>query len=170
MTPRPEPSEYAPSFEAYVSLVPEGDLRATLAAQPSHLENLLVGLTEKQALHAYAPGKWSVKEVLGHVIDCERVFAYRALWIARNGKSPLPGFEQDDFAANSEFNHRPLANLLEEFAAVRKASLFLFSNLTEEAWLRRSIVNSNEMSTRAAAYICVGHVIYHMDILKTRYL
>jgi hypothetical protein len=162
--------EYAPYFEKYVSLVPEGDLRAILAAQPSHLDNLLVGLTEKQALHAYAPGKWSVKEVVGHLIDGERVFAYRALWVARNAKEPLPGFDQDDFAANSEFNHRPLANLLEEFAVVRKASLFLFSNLTEEAWVRRGIVNSNEMSARGAAYIAAGHLIYHLDILKTRYL
>jgi hypothetical protein len=170
MTARPAPSEYAPYFEKYVSLVPDGELRAILAAQPSHLENLLAGLTEQQALHAYAPGKWSIKELVGHVIDTERVFAYRALWIARNGKAPLPGFEQDVFAASTRFNDRPLPGLLEEFAAVRKAGMFLFSNLSEEAWQRRSIVNANEMSTRAAAYIAAGHPIYHMEILKSRYL
>lgn len=170
MSPRPEASECAPYFDNYVSLVPEGDLRAILAAQPSQLENLLAGLTEQQALHAYAPGKWSVKELIGHVIDSERVFAYRALWLARNGKAPLPGFEQDDFAASTPFNNRSLVNLLEEFAAVRKANMFLFSNLTEEAWQRHGVVNENEMSVRAAAYIVAGHAIYHMEILKSRYL
>src|SRR5262245_47383537 len=115
MTPRPEANEYSTYFGRYISMVPEGDLRAILAAQPAQFENLLAGLTDQQALFAYAPGKWTIKQVLGHVIDTERIFAYRALRIGRNDKTPLPGFEQDAFVANANFNKRPLPSLLEEF-------------------------------------------------------
>src|SRR5262245_55697074 len=128
MTSRPEANEYNEYNKRYISLVPDGDLRATLASQPSQFENLLAGLTDQQALFAYAPGKWTVKQVLGHVIDGERIFAYRALRIGRNDKTTLPGFEQDDFVANADFNKRSLQNLLEEFATVRKSNMFLFSS------------------------------------------
>jgi len=170
MTARPESNEYAPYYDRYISLVPDGDLRATLASQPAQLENLLAGMTEDQALRAYAPGKWSIKELLGHVIDGERIFAYRALRIGRNDKTPLPGFEQDDFVANTDFNKRPLAGLLEEFATVRKANMFLFGGFADEEWLRIGSASGNPLSARAAAYIAAGHVIYHMEILKSRYL
>jgi hypothetical protein len=167
---RPDSTEYAPYYDKYVSLVPDGPIVATLGSQIETTLDLLRGLSETQGDSRYAPGKWTIKELVGHVIDAERIFAYRALRIARNDKTPLPGFEQDDFVAGANFNAIPLAELADELAVVRESNLRMFRHLTDDAWLRRGTASDNEMSARAAAYIIAGHELYHLDILKTRYL
>lgn len=170
MTARPETDEYAPYYGKYIALVPDGDIAATLAAQLEDTLALLRSISEAQGSYAYAPGKWSIRELLGHLIDTERVFAYRALCIGRNDKTPLPGFEQDDYVANTDFNARTLGSLIDEFAAVRQANLQLFKHFTDAEWQRRGTASEKEVSTRALAYIVAGHELYHRDILKTRYL
>jgi hypothetical protein len=170
MMARPDSTEYAAYYGKYVSLVPDGDITTTLATQLNDTLALLCAIPEERGGHAYAPGKWSIKELLGHVIDGERIFAYRALCIGRNDKTPLPGFEQDDYVANTDFNARTLGSLIDEFAAVRQANLQLFKHFTDAEWQRRGTASENEVSARALAYIVAGHELYHRDILKTRYL
>jgi hypothetical protein len=166
----PDASEYAPYYGRYISLVRAGDILAALEEQPRETQKLLSGLSETQGHYRYAPGKWSVKELLGHLIDTERVFAYRALRIARNDRTPLAGFEQDDYVRQGNFEVQPLANLIEEFACVRRASLFLFQQLSAEAWMRRGIADQKEISVRALAYIIAGHELHHRQVLKEKYL
>src|SRR5262245_15965083 len=170
MTQRPESSEYATYYGKYIALVPDGDLAVILNRQIDTTAALLSPLSEQKANYAYAPGKWSIKEVLGHVIDSERIFAYRALRIARNDKTPLPGYEQDDYVATAKFNARPLAGLLDEFAAVRKASIELFKHFSDEEWQRRGNANQNEITARSLGYIIAGHELHHMNVVRTRYL
>jgi uncharacterized damage-inducible protein DinB len=170
MTKRPEPSEYAAYYGKYIALVPDGDLAVILNRQINATAELLSSLSEQQSNYAYAPGKWSIKEVLGHVMDTERIFAYRALRIARNDKTPLPGYEQDDYVATAKFNGRSLPGLLEEFAAVRKASIELFKHFSDEEWQRRGTANQNEITARSLGYIVAGHELHHMDVVRTRYL
>ncbi|MFN0087240.1 MAG: DinB family protein [Blastocatellia bacterium] len=167
---KPDATEYAEYFGKYIALVPEGDIAATLERQFEETRRLFGGVPEALGSHRYAPGKWSLREMLGHVIDTERVFAYRALRIARNDKTPLPGFEQDGFVAAAGFEERTIADLIEEFAIVRRATLALFRTLTGEAWLRVGEASGHPMSARAAAWIIAGHERYHHDILTTRYL
>ena len=170
MTKRPESSEYAPYYGKYIALVPDGDLSVVLNRQIDATAGLLSPLSEQEANYAYAPGKWSIKEVLGHLIDSERVFAYRALRIARNDKTPLPGYEQDDYVATAKFNGRSLSGLLDEFVVVRRASTELFKNFTEEEWQRRGTANQTEVTVRSLGYIIAGHELHHMDIVRNRYL
>ena len=170
MTTRPDETEYAPHYAKYVARVPDGDIVATLDGQLGALLGLFGTLSEKQGGHAYAPGKWTIKELLGHVIDAERIFAYRAMRIGRNDSTPLPGFEQDEYVANANFNARTLSSLVEEFTAVRQASLQLFKHFSEEEWQRRGTASGKEVSARALAYVVAGHALYHAEILKSRYL
>jgi hypothetical protein len=167
---RPEATEYAPYFEKYVSLVPEGDIAETLAAQLAQTLTLWRSVPEELGRRAYAPGKWSIKEMMGHVIDTERIMAYRALRIARGDQTPLPGFEQDGYIANSNFNARTIADLADEFEAVRRANVHLIKHLSAEELQRRGTASENSISARALAYIIAGHELYHQDLLKTRYL
>jgi len=165
---RPQPDEYAPYYQKYVSLVPEGDILGTLEKQSPDTAALLAR-HETDGDFRYAPGKWSVKESLGHIIDTERVFAYRALRIARNDKTPIEGFEQDDYVKFGPFGQSSLALLVEEFASVRRATLSLFRGLDEAAWTRRGVANKNEVSVRAVAYIIAGHELHHRGIFRERY-
>ena len=167
---RPDSSEYAPYYDRYVSLVPEGDIISLLDRQLDELLDLLGGIAEADALKRYAPGKWSIKEVVGHLIDGERVFAYRALRFARNDASKLQGFEQDDYVLNGQFDRQALADLAQEFSHLRRANLYLFKSLSDEAWQRRGVASDNEVSVKALAYIMAGHVSHHLSVLKTRYL
>jgi uncharacterized damage-inducible protein DinB len=169
-TTRPDATEYAPYYEKYVSLVPKDDVVATLSRQLEETLSTLRGLTEAQADSRYAPGKWSIKELVGHMIDGERIFAHRALRFARNDQTPLPGFEQDNYVFAGNFNNRRLSNLADEFEQVRRATLSLLRSLDDEAWLRRGVASDNEISVRALAYIIAGHETHHMQILRTRYL
>jgi uncharacterized damage-inducible protein DinB len=167
---RPQASEYAPYYEKYVALVPDGEIIETLEVQLKEMRELLGTVSEKKGEFRYAAGKWSVKEVLGHIIDTERIFAYRLLRIAREDKTPLAGFEQDDYVKTGNFSARLLGDILEEFAAVRRATIVLVGSLEEAAWLRRGIANQKEISVRAQAFIIAGHERHHRMILQERYL
>lgn len=167
---RPDPTEYAAYYGTYVDLVPPGEILRTLEAQLHATLALLTPVDEATALHRYAPGKWSVKEVLGHVIDSERVFALRALAFSRGERARLFGFEQDDWVAAGGFDGRPLRDLLAEFEAVRRATLHQFAGLDATAWMRRGVANDVEFTVRAVPWILAGHERHHVDVLRKRYL
>ena len=166
---KPDSNEYAPYYQKYISLVPDADILTTLETQGRQTGMLLAARKESDGDFRYAPGKWSLKEALGHVIDTERVFAYRALRIARNDQTPMEGFEQDDYVKFGPFGQRSLASLIEEFDSVRKASVALFRGLDEPAWTRRGVANKNEVSVRALAYMMAGHELHHRRIFQEKY-
>ncbi len=166
---RPEPTEYAESYANYVSKVPGTDVLGVLESQRLQMLQLFAGRSERDGSFRYAPGKWTVKEVLGHITDTERIYAYRALRFARADHTPLPGFEGDDYVRSGAFGDRTLASLAEEFGAVRSASISLFRSLKEEAWSRRGIADKKEMTVRALAFITAGHQMHHRIILEERY-
>jgi uncharacterized damage-inducible protein DinB len=166
---RPEPTEYAPFYETYVSLLPGKDVLGALDAQRVQMMQLFAGRSERDGNFRYAAGKWTVKEVLGHIIDAERIFTYRALRIARGDQKPLHGFEQDDYVRNSGSNDRTLLDLTDEFGLVRAASVSLLRSLPEEAWDRRGVASNNEVTVRALAFITAGHELHHRRILEERY-
>ena len=167
---RPDKSEYDPYYERYVSLVEDGDIIDKLAAQPTALQDLLTALPEEKGSYAYAEGKWSIKELLGHLIDGERMFAYRMFRISRGDKTPIEGFEQDGYIENAHSNQRSFADLLDEFSLLRRANMIFFSNLDDAAWGRIGTANNVEISVRALVYIMAGHIEHHLSILKERYL
>jgi uncharacterized damage-inducible protein DinB len=167
---RPAGSEHASYYARYVALVPDGAIADTLRRQIPETVALVKPLTEGRARHRYAPGKWSVKEVLGHVADSERVFAYRALWFARSEGVALPGFDENSFAANAGFDERPLEDLIAELEAVRAATVALFRSLDDAAWDRSGVANDAPVSVRALAWIIAGHELHHRGILAERYL
>ncbi len=166
---RPEATEYAEFYAGYVSKVPGTDAVSVLESQRLQMVQLFAGRSERDGSFRYAPGKWTVKEVLGHVTDTERIFTYRALRIARGDQTPLASFEQDDYVKNGGFGERTLASLAEEFALVRAASIALFRSFSEEAWSRRGIASQKEVSVRGLAFITAGHQIHHRLILEERY-
>lgn len=170
ITRQPDATEYDPYYQTYISLVPREDVVATLSRQLEETLSTLRGLTETQADSRYAPDKWSIKELVGHLIDSERIFAYRALRFARNDQTPLPGYEQDDYVRAGNFGSRSMRDLADEFEQLRRANLSFFRSLDDEAWLRRGTANDAEVSVRALAYILAGHETHHMQILRTRYL
>ena len=167
--PRPEPGEYSPYYDRYISLISGTEIVATLESQRRQMMLLLSGRDEADGDFRYAPDKWSAKEVLGHVCDTERIFAYRALRIARGDRTPIEGFEQDDYVRNGPFAQLPIAEIIEDYIAVRRATLTLLRNLDEPAWTRRGIANKNEVSVRALAYIIAGHELHHRRILEEKY-
>lgn len=166
---RPEPNEYAPSYEKYIALVPGNDAVGVLETQRARTTQLFAGRAERDGNFRYAPDKWTVKEVLGHLTDTERIFTYRAMRIARADRTPIEGFEQDDYVRSGGFDDRTLASLVDEFASVRNATVALFRSLNNEAWVRRGIANKNEVSVRALAFITAGHELHHAKILQERY-
>jgi hypothetical protein len=166
---RPEASEYAPFYAGYIALVPGDDAVAALEAQRLHMMQLLSARSEREGNFRYGPDKWSVKEVIGHLADAERVFTYRAMRIARGDQTPLPGFEQNDYVKNGAFGDRKLADLTDEFAAIRGASIAMFRSLNDAAWLRRGIASDKEVSVRALAFMTAGHELHHQRILEERY-
>ena len=163
---RPKPSDYAPFYESYISLVPEGEFLQILESQLQDWQRLLGDLSEPAADFRYAPDKWSIKEVLGHVSDSERIFAYRLLRIARGDQTPLAGFEQDDYVRTANSSARNRSDLLAEFAAVRRATITLVSSLSDAAWIRRGVANQREISATALAFIIAGHERHHWLILE----
>jgi uncharacterized damage-inducible protein DinB len=166
---RPQPGEYAPYYERYISLVQENDILATLDRQRREMVLLLSGLSEEQGDFRYAPEKWSAKQVLGHVCDTERVFAYRALRIARGDATPMEGFEQDDYVKNGPFARHAIDEVIEDYIAVRRATISLLRSLEEAAWSRRGVANKNEVTVRALAYTIAGHEVHHRRILQEKY-
>jgi hypothetical protein len=166
----PDPTEAAEYYFTYINQVPPGDIVQTLESQSRDYAALLNGITEERSLYRYEPGKWSIREAAAHVNDTERVFTYRALWFARGFDSPLPSFDQNIAVPNSFADARTLASHIEDFRAVRAATLTLFRYLPEEAWLRSGTASGNPFSVRALAYIVAGHCEHHGRILRERYL
>jgi len=167
---RPHENEYAPFYAGYVALVPDGDVFETLARQPEALRTLLARLSTEQADFRPGPEEWSIKEVIGHINDTERVFAYRALRFARGDETPLAGFEQDDYVREAHFGARPLPDLMEEFDLLRRANVLAFRDLSREASLRQGTASGFAVSVRALLYIMAGHVAHHLESLRQDYL
>jgi len=164
----PDATEYEQYYGKYVALV-EGDVLGVLRRQLAEINSLPGRYDEARAGASYEPGKWSVKELVGHLADTERVFAYRALCFARGDRTELPGMDQDLFVGGAGFNRRTLADITAEFAAVREATLRLFSSFDAGAWARRGTANGSGVSVRALAYITAGHAAHHFRILRERY-
>jgi hypothetical protein len=167
---RPASSEYAPFYGGYVGAVPDGDFLPLLERQGSETVALLRAVSEKTSQHRYAPGKWSIREVVGHLTDAERVFTYRALSFARGDATPLPSFDENTWAATSNADRRPLADLIGDFEAVRAATLALLRGFDEEQFARAGIASGHQVTVRALAYIVAGHERHHVRILRERYL
>jgi uncharacterized damage-inducible protein DinB len=169
--PNPEAGEYPPSASRYIDLIPrDGRLLAHLARAREATTELVLALPEEKLLHRYAPGKWTIKETLVHIVDDERIYSYRALRFAREDPTPLPGFEQDPFAASSQANERPAADILAEYAAVREATIALYRGLPEAALLRSGVADGKRTTVRALGYHIAGHEAHHVRILQERYL
>ena len=166
---RPKLEEYAPYFEKYISKVPDGDILEILENQCSETLDLLESVPEEKQKSSYAPGKWTLRESLAHLIDTERIFAYRLLRISRNDKTPLPGFEQDDFVSNSDSNNREWEDLLEDYESVRMATLSLVRQINGDWWDRTGNSSGHELSARAAAFIIAGHERHHLQIFREQY-
>lgn len=166
---RPEPGEYAPFYETYVSLVQGGDVIAQLESQRLQTAQLFAASSERDGNFRYAPGKWSIKEVVGHLSDSERVFAYRAMCIGRGDQTALPGFEQDDYVKNGNFGEQSLADLVAEYGAVRASTLALLRSFNPEVGARRGTASNNPITVRALAFIIAGHELHHREILQERY-
>lgn len=167
---RPQPgAEYAPFYETYVSKVPEMEVLPVLAAQADEVRRLAAAVPAERELYRYAPGKWSVREVFGHLGDSERLFGYRALCIARGDRTPLPGFDQEVYMAEGGFDGVPLADLAAELAALREVNVMLLRRLGAAAWARVGTANEVPVSVRALAFIMAGHLRHHFGILRERY-
>ena len=167
---RPETTEYAEYYQGYVSAVPETDVISVLGSQTDELRNELQGLPEERGTFAYADGKWTIKELLGHLIDAERVFAYRLHRFSHGDTTPLSNFDQDIYVTNGRAHTRTFADLLEELEMQRRSNISLVTSLRDEDWDRVGIASDNPVSVRALAFIMAGHVRHHLDILKERYL
>ena len=166
--PKPRPEEHAEYYAKYIKLVGDDALGA-LRAQSASTPRLLTGLSEAQAMHRYASGKWSVKEVVGHILDAERVFSYRALRIARADATPLPGFDENAWMPAAHFDRRPMPELVSDYQTVRAATVALFSSFDEEALTRLGTANNQPFSVRALAHIIAGHELHHVGLLRERY-
>ena len=166
----PNPSEYAPFYAGYVNRVPSGDVIEVLATQFENTFQLLKELSEEEARFRYAPDKWSIKQIVGHLIDAERVFVFRALSFSRKEPKPLPGYDQDDYTQAANFDQRRWYDLLDEFRAVRQATIHFFRGLDEAMMQRTGTANNVTFTVRALAYIVAGHEHHHVQVLQERYL
>jgi uncharacterized damage-inducible protein DinB len=166
---KPAADEFLAYYAQYIDLVPESDLARVLQQQIDATRAIFGTVDEAKAGYRYAPGKWSVREVLGHLTDGERIFTYRLLCVARGDVTPLPGFDEQAYVPTSGADRRTLASLLNEFVAVRGATIALVDGLSPEAWTRRGSANGHEITPRALAYIVAGHERHHMETLRTRY-
>ncbi|WP_136605131.1 DinB family protein [Paenibacillus dokdonensis] len=169
MSFRPASDEYNTYFERYISLVPEGDIADILDQSLHCTSELFSKITDEQGDFRYAPGKWSLKEVLGHISDNERIMSYRLLRIARGDQTPLSGYDQDDLMNGAAFDACRLSDLLEEYKLVRRSTLALLRGLPKEAWSRMCIVDGHESSARAWAYIIAGHELHHLKVIRDKY-
>lgn len=167
---RPEQNEYDPYYETYVSLVGDGGIVDTLERQAADVKTAFSSIPEEKGPYAYAEGKWSIKELLGHLIDGERMFMYRVFRISRGDQTPIEGFEQDGYIENARSNSRSFEDLLEEFTALRRANVIAYRNFSDDDWLRVGTANQMEITPRALAYIMAGHITHHLKILREKYL
>ena len=166
---RPAKNDYASYYETYISKV-DDDVLSQLENQLKETQSFLATIPKEKENYCYAEGKWTIKEVVGHIIDTERVMAYRALCISRGEKQSLPGFDQDDYIKTSDFNKRKLSDLAEELMLVRRSNLLMFKSFDENKLLKRGLANNKEVTVLALMFICAGHEKHHMNILKERYL
>lgn len=169
MIERPAESEYAPFYGGYISKIQGEDVLEILESQSTELRQLASSTTPEREVFRYAPGKWSVREVFGHLIDGERIFGYRAFRIGRGDQTPLPGFDENEYVAASGYDDRDLSSLVEEFSLVRGGNLAILRNLAGDAWARLGTANNHPVSVRALAYIMAGHVRHHLEILQEKY-
>jgi len=167
---RPETNEFAPYYNTYISLIEGNDVLPILDAQPAEIGAIFSNVPEEKGTFAYAEGKWTIKELLSHLIDGERMFAYRILRISRGDQTPIEGFEQDGYIENSNANNRSFADLLDEFDLQRRSNMLLINNLSDEASKRMGTASEKAVSVRALVYIMAGHVRHHINILKELYL
>lgn len=166
---RPDASEYAPFYHGYITSVPDGDVLELLHSGGRELIEALERIPESRGGHRYAPEKWTIREVIGHLIDAERIFTYRALRFARGDQTPVPGFDENAYVTTAGSDARTIASLTDELAVVRDSSALMFESLPEDAWLRTGIANGNAISVRAIAYVVAGHARHHLRILRERY-
>lgn len=167
---KPGESEYASYFSRYVNLVDSDDILKSLVTQMADTNSVLREISEDKGAFSYAEGKWSIKELVGHLIDTERVMAYRAMRFSRKDETELEGFEQDPYVSNGNFNNVNLAGLVKQFALLRESNLYMFQGLSEEAWSFKGMASGFPISVRTLAYIIAGHELHHMKILEERYL
>ncbi len=165
---RPAASEYAPYYGNYISKVADNDVLAVLESQAREIDSLLRSIPESQATVLHAPYTWTIKQVVGHLIDAERIFTYRALRFARGDSQPLPGFDENAYVPVAKFERLPLTDLAQEFAAVRRATILMFRHLPEDSWTRLGTASGSPMSVRAAAFTIAGHVNHHAAIVRKR--
>lgn len=165
----PGADEFAPYYAGYIARLAHVDPVAEISAQRDRMRAFLSALTDEQAMHRYAPGKWSVKELVNHLTDAERVFAYRLMRVGRGDATPLPGFEENDYARAAESDRRPWPDLVDEWLAVREATIRLVSGMPPDAWLRRGVANNAPVSARALLFIILGHTDHHRGVLVERY-
>ena len=166
---RPYKDEYVLYYHTYIEKVPEGDVIKSMDKQIAEVKRLFKNITKKQSVFRYSPEKWSVKEVIGHILEAERVLAYRTLRFARNDNKDLHGFDENEYINQSNYNEIKLADLIEEFCALRTSNVLMFKNFTDEMSLRSGTANGNKFTVRALAYIMTGHVHHHLKILRERY-
>lgn len=169
-TTTPDVAEYAPHYANYVGQVRSGDIVETLATLGDSTVALLRSIPDAKGGVRYAPGKWSIREVIGHITDAERIFTYRALRFARADATPLAPFDEDAFVANAALDERSLPSLIDEFEAVRRATVLFFASLNATEWMRVGTASGKQMSVRGAAWVTAGHALHHVGILKSRYL
>lgn len=169
MISRPSEAEYPPGYAGYIAAVPEADVLAVLEAQPEVIGRLARDLTPEQERHAYAPGKWTVRQVLGHLSDAERCFGFRAFCFGRLDQNPLPGFEEDEYVRQADFDRVPAEELAREFATVRAGNLAFLRRLESDRWQNRGTANGKLVSVRALGFTMAGHVRHHLRVLQERY-
>ena len=167
---RPLPSEYAPYYQSYIDRVSENDILPVMKSQLDELDVLLDRVEPERETYRYAEGKWSIREIVGHLIDGERVFGYRAFCIARGEQQNLPGFDQDDYMVTAPYDQIELEDLLSELRLIRLGNLAMLRTLDSEAWSRVGTANANQVSVRAIAFIMAGHIRHHMNVLREKYL
>lgn len=170
MNLRPEENEYAPYYSGYINLIPAGNIVEILKEQLEITVTNFKDLSDDQSLFRYASDKWSVKEVLGHIADTERIMSYRLLCFARGELAALPGFNENLYVSSARFDDLPLGDLIDNFVAVRQSTLQLIKNIDEAAWSRRGNANGVEVTVRAIAYIIAGHELHHRNIIQERYI
>ena len=168
--PRPRADEFNEYYARYIGLVPDGDIVVTLAREGAATRALLASAPPEKEEYRYAPGKWSLREVVGHLVDTERLFSFRALWFVRGGDGGLAAMDQEAWARSSRAGSRPLAELVEEWGALRRANVLFFGSLSEEEGARRGVASGYGVTVRALAWMIVGHELYHRKLILRDYL
>ncbi len=167
---RPTPEEYPEYYNQYLNLVKDGDIINILEEQSLYVQKFIASIPEEKGDSTYGFGKWTIKEVFGHLIDSERILTYRALRIARRDKQPLPGYEQDDYVKNAKYYRKTLKEIADEMLLLRAANLKFFESFDSEDMIQRGVANDQELTVRAILYILAGHELYHINFIKDNYL